>query len=194
VVEQPLKTAACGRHFVECCYELLLGLTGLASDDQQLKLEQMLVSVEDQVSEKGVKLFVDKFDDDITCHVSMMQHLDQLGESHEVLRVTQLCLKNLKICFQAFAEQACTYLPTSLIKEYIVKRKLSEYLRLLLMQVFRETFGDEDNVNDLSAMTCDFLAKLVEQFKQLHGFFDVMFTAGQLTALGVKEVEQIEEL
>lgn len=67
-------------------------------------------------------------------------------------------------------------MPTSLIKEYIVKRKLSEYLRLLLMQVFKVTFGEEDSVNDLSAMTCDLLAKLVEQLHELYSYFDIMFT------------------
>jgi hypothetical protein len=54
------------------------------------------------------------------------------------------------------------YMPKSLLKEYIIKRKLSEYLRLLLMQVFKSTFGDEDDVKDLSAMTCDLMEKLVE--------------------------------
>jgi hypothetical protein len=136
----------------------------------------MLISVEDQVADRGLKLFVDKYDDDITCHVSMMQALDQLGESHEVLRVTQLSLKNLKACFKSFAQQACLHMPTSLVKEYIVKRKLSEYLRLLLMQVFKVTFGEEDSVNDLSAMTCDLMAKLVEQLHELYSYFDIMFT------------------
>ncbi len=49
------------------------------------------------------------------------------------------------------------FMPRSLLKEYIVKRKLSEYLRLLLMQVFKSTFGDEDDVKDLTAITCDLI-------------------------------------
>jgi hypothetical protein len=34
----------------------------------------------------------------------MMQKLDQLGESPEVLRVTQMCLKHLKTNFKTFAD------------------------------------------------------------------------------------------
>ena len=71
-------------------------------------------------------------------------------------------------------------MPKSLLKEYIIKRKLSEYLRLLLMQVFKSTFGDEDDVKDLSAMTCDLMEKLVEQFNQLYRYFDSMFSADEL--------------
>lgn len=63
------------------------------------------------------------------------------------------------------------FIPKSLLKEYIIKRKLSEYLRLLLMQVFKVTFGDEDDINDLSAMTCDLMGKLVEQFNELYSYF-----------------------
>ena len=83
------------------------------------------------------------------------------------------------------------FMPRSLLKEYIVKRKLSEYLRLLLMQVFKSTFGDEDDVKDLTAITCDLMEKLVEQFNELYGHFDPVFSADDLSALGVSEVRQI---
>ena len=83
------------------------------------------------------------------------------------------------------------FMPRSLLKEYIVKRKLSEYLRLLLIQVFKSTFGDEDDVKDLTAITCDLMEKLVEQFNELYGYFDPMFSADDLSALGVSEVRQI---
>lgn len=154
----------------------------------------MLIKVEEGVAEKSLKLFVDKYDDDITCHVSMMTKLDQLGESPEVLRVTQLCLKNLKSNLKSFAQQSILFVPKCLIKEYIVKRKLSEYLRLLLMQVFKVAFGEEDSVADLSATTCDFLAKLVEQFHELYSYFDAMYPASDLVRLGVTEIPQIHEL
>jgi hypothetical protein len=75
-----------------------------------------------------------------------------------------------------------------LLKEYIVRRKLSEYLRLLMMQVFKEAFGDEDIVYDLTAETCDLLGKLVEQFGELHADFACMFSEDNLLHLGVTEV------
>ena len=63
-----------------------------------------------------------------------------------------------------------------ILKEYIIKRKLGEYLRLLMMQVFKVTFGEEDNSTDLSETTCDLLSKLVEQFNELYSYFDDMFS------------------
>jgi|688.fasta_scaffold949827_1 hypothetical protein len=68
------------------------------------------------------------------------------------------------------------YLPKSLLKEYIIKRKLGEYLRLLMMQVFKVTFGEEDSPTDLSETTCDLLSKLIEQFNELYSYFEDMFT------------------
>ena len=81
-----------------------------------------------------------------------------------------------------------------MLKEYIIKRKLSEYLRLLLNQVFKVTFGEEDDLKDLSAITCDLLSKLVEQFHELYGHFDDMFTSDELLKLDVIEIKKIEEL
>jgi len=104
VIEQPLKTVACARHFVECCYDLLTCLTDQISSESLEQIEGLLHKVEIQVAEHGLKVFVDRYDDDITCHVSMMQKLDQLGESPEVLRVTQMCLKHLKTNFKTFAD------------------------------------------------------------------------------------------
>ena len=104
VIEHPLKTAACARHFVECCYDLLLCLSGQISQDLLVQIEDLLHRIEVQVAEHGLKVFVDRFDDDITCHVSMMQKLDKLGDSPEVLRVTQMCLKHLKTNFKTLAD------------------------------------------------------------------------------------------
>jgi hypothetical protein len=50
------------------------------------------------------------------------------------------------------------------------------------MQVFKTTFGDEDDVTDLSAMTCDLMEKLVEQFNELYSYFDPMFSSDDLVA------------
>jgi signal-transduction protein with cAMP-binding, CBS, and nucleotidyltransferase domain len=74
VIEQPLKTSSCARHFVESVYSLIPSL--LADDTQVNQIEQMLIKVEDQVVDKGLKVFVDKFDDEISCHVSMLRRLN----------------------------------------------------------------------------------------------------------------------
>ena len=62
------------------------------------------------------------------------------------------------------------------------------------MRVFKVTFGDEDDVKDLSATSCDLLSKLVEQFHELYNYFDDMFSSDELIKLGVIEVKKIEEL
>jgi hypothetical protein len=136
VVEKPLKTAACARYFVEACYELLSMIEEASQKEGKIQtrilmIESLLVRVEDQIAEKGLKLFVDTYDEKITTHISNLNKLDYLGDSPEVLRVTRMCLINLKHNFECFAEEAELYLPRSMLKEYIVKRKLSEYLRLL---------------------------------------------------------------
>ena len=68
-------------------------------------------------------------------HISTLTKLDYLDNSQAVLKVTQMCLLNLKKQFKAFAQESQMYLPKSLLKEHIIQRKLSEYLRLLIFQV-----------------------------------------------------------
>ena len=63
-----------------------------------------------------------------------------------------------------------------------------------MMQVFKVTFGEEDNSTDLSETTCDLLSKLVEQFNELYSYFDDMFSQDQLLKMGVVEISQIQEL
>ena len=79
-----------------------------------------------------MKLFIDSYDEKITTHISALTNLDYLDSSSGVIKVAQMSLENLRKLFKTFADDSQTYMPKSLLTEHIIKRKLSEYLRLLI--------------------------------------------------------------
>ena len=97
-----------------------------------------------------------------------------------------MSLFNLKREFKLFAKESQTYLPKSLLKEHIIKRKLSEYLRLLILQVTSQ-------VEDLSVDANDLLVKLVAEFHELYRDFTLL-TENDFKKLGVSEVRKLKEL
>ena len=117
--------------------------------------------IETQIIEKGLKLFIDSYDEKITTHISALTNLDYLDQSASVLKVAQMSLENLRKLFKSFAEESQTYMPKSLLKEHIIQRKLAEYLRLVIFQVTSQ-------VQDISVDANDLLVKLVAEF---HGFY-----------------------
>jgi len=129
---------------------------------------------------------VDSCDETISTHVSAITKLDYLDQSSEVIKVTQLSLQNIKQSFKRLAKDAQMYLAPSQLKETVVKRKLGEYLRLLIMQVLSQ-------INDLSVDANDLLVKLIVEFKELHRYFD-KFTESDFERLGVHEVRKLREL
>ena len=78
------------------------------------------------------------------------------------------------------------YLPKSLVKETIIKRKLSEYLRLLIFQITSQ-------VNDLSVDANDLVVKLVAEFHELYNCF-TQFSEDDFKRMGVKEVQKLSEM
>ena len=187
LINDPLKITACARHIVETSYDMLLHLDQDDAIHQQVaQIEHLLIKIETQIADQGLKLFVDNYDENITMHISTLTKLDYLDSSKEILKVTQMSLFNLKRQFKSFAQESQTYLPKSLLKEHIVQRKLSEYLRLLIFQVTSQ-------VDDLSVTANDLLVKLVAEFHELYNYF-TLFTESDFKKLGVKEVQKLKEL
>ena len=112
--------------------------------------------------------------------------MDYLDTSTEILKVTKMSLDHLRDHFKAFAKESQTYLPKSLLKEHIVQRKLSEYLRVLIFQVTSQ-------IEDLSVTANDLLVKLVIEFHELYNCF-TMFTESDFKRLGVNEVQKLKEM
>ena len=97
-----------------------------------------------------------------------------------------MSLENLRKLFKTFADDSQTYMPKSLLTEHIIKRKLSEYLRLLIFQITSQ-------VNDLSSDANDLLVKLVTEFHCFYGSFTKL-NEDDFKRLGVKEVQRLKEL
>ena len=115
-----------------------------------------------------------------------MTKLDYIDQSTAILKVVQMSLSNLKQLFSSLARESQRFLPRSLLKEYIIKRKLAEYLRLLIFQVTMQ-------LEDLSCDANDLLVKLVTEFHELYSYF-TMYEKDDFEKMNVVEVRKLEEL